>query len=144
MIVIIINFIFCPNIIYFCNVILDFSISYKESRVTSSVLLDFSISYKESGFKIITINWHIAISWILLNCNIMLNYNKISGIYILTNPVIYKWPNRFVYKKNRYFYVKLLLSRTLDFFNAFCGTDITIGAQYATLTLSSCPGASIE
>ena len=47
-------------------------------------------------------------------------------------------------KKNRYFYVKLLLSRTLDFFNAFCGTDITIGAQYATLTLSSCPGASIE
>jgi hypothetical protein len=27
----------------------------------------------------------------------MLNYNKISGIYILTNPVIYKWPNRFVY-----------------------------------------------
>jgi hypothetical protein len=35
-------------------------------------------------------------------------------------------------KKNRYFYVKLLLSRTLDFFNAFCGTDITIGVQYAT------------
>jgi hypothetical protein len=33
----------------------------------------------------------------LLNCNIMLNNNKISGIYILTNPVIYKWPNRFVY-----------------------------------------------
>jgi hypothetical protein len=30
------------------------------------------------------------------------------------------------------------------FFNAFCGTDITVGAQYATLTLSSCPGASIE
>jgi hypothetical protein len=28
--------------------------------------------------------------------------------------------------------------------NAFCGTDITVGAQYATLTLSSCPGASIE
>ena len=27
----------------------------------------------------------------------MLNNNKISGIYILTNPVIYKWPNRFVY-----------------------------------------------
>jgi hypothetical protein len=24
----------------------------------------------------------------LLNFNIMLNYNKISGIYILTNPVI--------------------------------------------------------
>jgi hypothetical protein len=50
----------------------------------------------------------------------------------------------FVNKKNRYFYAKLLLSRTL-FFNAVCGTDITvIGAQYATLTLSSCPGASIE
>jgi hypothetical protein len=47
MIVIIINFIFCPNIIYFC-----------------SVKLDFSISYKESGFKIITINWNIAISCI--------------------------------------------------------------------------------
>jgi hypothetical protein len=45
---------------------------------------------------------------------------------------------------NRYFYVKLLLSRTLDFFYAFCGTAITVGAQYATLTLSSCPGASIE
>jgi hypothetical protein len=30
------------------------------------------------------------------------------------------------------------------FFNAFCGTDITVGAQNATLTLSSCPGASIE
>ena len=44
MIVIIINFIFCPNIIYFCI-----------------VKLDFSISYKESGFKIITINWNIAI-----------------------------------------------------------------------------------
>jgi hypothetical protein len=26
---------------------------------------------------------------LLLNCNIMLNNNKISGIYILTNPVIY-------------------------------------------------------
>jgi hypothetical protein len=32
----------------------------------------------------------------------------------------------------------------LIFFNAFCGTDITVGAQYAALTLSSCPGASIE
>jgi siderophore synthetase component len=32
----------------------------------------------------------------------------------------------------------------LIFFNAFCGTDITVGAQYATLTLSSCPGALIE
>ena len=47
-------------------------------------------------------------------------------------------------KKNRYFYVKLLLSPTLDYFYAFCDTDITVGAQYATLTLSSCPGASIE
>ena len=35
---------------------------------------------------------------VLLNCNIMLNNNnKISGIYILTNPVIYKWPNRLEY-----------------------------------------------
>ena len=47
MIVIIINFIFCQNIIYFC-----------------SVKLDFSISYKESGIKIITINLNIAISCI--------------------------------------------------------------------------------
>ena len=31
----------------------------------------------------------------------------------------------------------------LIFFYAFCGTDIRLGAQYATLTLSSCPGASI-
>ena len=46
MIVIIINFIFCPNI-YLC-----------------SVKLDFSISYKESNIKIITINWNIAISCI--------------------------------------------------------------------------------
>ena len=38
-IVIFINFIFCPNISYFC-----------------SVKLDFSISYKESGIKIIAIN----------------------------------------------------------------------------------------
>ena len=30
----------------------------------------------------------------------------------------------------------------LIFFNAFCGTDITIGSQYATLTLSSCPGTA--
>ena len=45
---------------------------------------------------------------------------------------------------NNYFYVKLLLSRTLDFCYAFCGTDITVDAQYATFTLSSCPGASIE
>ena len=29
-------------------------------------------------------------------------------------------------------------------FNTFCGTDIMIGAQYATVTLSSYPGASIE
>jgi hypothetical protein len=50
----------------------------------------------------------------------------------------------FEQQQNRYFYVKLLLPRTLDFFNAFCSTDITIGAQYATLTLRSCPGASIE
>ena len=47
MIVIIINFIFCPNIIYFC-----------------SVILDFSINYKESGIKITTINWNVAISCI--------------------------------------------------------------------------------
>jgi hypothetical protein len=27
---------------------------------------------------------------------------------------------------------------------AFCGTGITVDAQYATITLSRCPGASIE
>jgi hypothetical protein len=31
-----------------------------------------------------------------------------------------------------------------NFVYAFCGTDITVGAQYATLTISSCRGASIE
>jgi hypothetical protein len=36
----------------------------------------------------------------LLNCNIMLNNNKISDIYILTNPVIYKFRSRpFVAKR---------------------------------------------
>ena len=32
----------------------------------------------------------------------------------------------------------------LIIFYAFCGTCITVGAQYATFTLSGCPGASIE
>jgi hypothetical protein len=39
----------------------------------------------------------------------------------------------FVQYKNRCFYVKLLLSRTLDFFLAFCGANITVGVQCATL-----------
>ena len=43
--IVIIIVIFCPNIIAFCSVKLDF----------------FSKSYKESGIKIITINWNIAI-----------------------------------------------------------------------------------
>ena len=46
-------------------------------------------------------------------------------------------------KKNCYLYVKLLLPRTF-FLYAFCGTDITAGAQYATFTCGHCPGASIE
>ena len=37
MIAIIINFIFCPNIIYFCSVKFDFSISYKESGLKKSL-----------------------------------------------------------------------------------------------------------
>ena len=41
-------------------------------------------------------------------------------------------------KRNRYFYVKLLLSRTLDFL-CFCCTDITAGAQYAIFTCGRCP-----
>ena len=43
MIVIIINFIFCPNIIYFCSVKLDFSISYKESASKSLQSTEISL-----------------------------------------------------------------------------------------------------
>jgi hypothetical protein len=49
-------------------------------------------------------------------------------------------------KKNRYFYVKLLLSRTLDFFMLF----VALASRLVLNTLHSleiavhCPGASIE
>ena len=43
MIVIIINLIFCPNIIYFCSVKLDFSISYKESASKSLQSTEISL-----------------------------------------------------------------------------------------------------
>jgi hypothetical protein len=43
MIVIIINFIFCPIIIYFCSVKLDFSISYKESASKSLQSTEISL-----------------------------------------------------------------------------------------------------
>jgi hypothetical protein len=70
-----------------------------------------------------------------LNCNIMINNNTISSIYILTNPVLINDTSGFDTclqfdkagyspwflisatlhnKTNRYFYDKLLLSRTLD------------------------------
>jgi hypothetical protein len=67
MIVIIINFIFCPNIIYFC-----------------SVKLDFSISYKESGFKIIVFLSKINHSsiffsfWATFNSFVNARYSYIS------------------------------------------------------------------
>jgi hypothetical protein len=85
-----------------------------------------------------------------MSTDVLLNNNKISGIYILTTRIFINDPTGLYtclhfdqagFKKHL---VKLLLSRTLDFFNAFCGTDIMVGAKYATLTLSSCPGASIE
>jgi hypothetical protein len=37
------NFIFCPNIIYFCSVKLDFSISYKESASKSLQSTEISL-----------------------------------------------------------------------------------------------------
>ena len=43
MIVIIINFIFCPNIIYFCSVKLDFSISYKNPASKSLQSTEISL-----------------------------------------------------------------------------------------------------
>ena len=43
MIVIIINFIFFPNIIYFCSLKLDFSISYKESASKSLQSTEISL-----------------------------------------------------------------------------------------------------
>jgi hypothetical protein len=52
MIVIIINFIFCPNIIYFCSVKLDFSISYKESTEISLYLAftnELNVAQKEKN-----------------------------------------------------------------------------------------------
>ena len=58
------------------------------------------------------------------------NYNYEYSPWLLTSATLYN-------KTNRYFYVKLLLSQTLEFVYAFCGTGITIGAQYATLTVQS-------
>jgi hypothetical protein len=43
MIAIIINFIFCPNIIYFCSVKLELSISYKESGLKSLQSTEISL-----------------------------------------------------------------------------------------------------
>ena len=71
MIGIIINFLFCSNIIYFC-----------------SVKLDCSISYKESGFKIITINWNIAISCIYEWIKCCPNRNNIDEWLILLKNTI--------------------------------------------------------
>ena len=43
MIVIIINFFFCPNIIYFCSVKFDFSISYKDPASKSLQSTEISL-----------------------------------------------------------------------------------------------------
>ena len=71
MIVIIIKLIFCPNIIYFC-----------------SVKLDFSIIYKESSFKIITINWNIAISSFTNELNVAQKEKNIDEWLILLKNAI--------------------------------------------------------
>ena len=73
MIIIIINFIFYPNIIYFW-----------------SVKLNFSISYKESIFKIITINWNIAISCIYewIKCCPKRKKNIDEWLILLKNTIL--------------------------------------------------------
>ena len=48
MIVIIANFIFCPNIIYFCSARLDFSISYKESGLIQSTEISLYLAFMVS------------------------------------------------------------------------------------------------
>jgi hypothetical protein len=57
MIVIIINLIFCPNIIYFCSVKLDFSISYKESASKSLQSTEISLYLAEEEEKTSSINY---------------------------------------------------------------------------------------
>ena len=48
-----------------------------------------------------------------------------------------------LYNENRYFYVKLPLSRTLDFL-CFFDTGITSSAHCAIITFGACPDASID
>jgi hypothetical protein len=45
MVFVIINFICCPNIIYFCNVKLDFSISYQESKSLQSTEISLYLAF---------------------------------------------------------------------------------------------------
>ena len=88
MIVIIINFIFCPNIIYFCSVKLDFSIIYKESGCKSlqsteiSLYLAFTnelnVSQKEK---------HIDEWMIILKNTILLRKSQLVTSYTLRHDV---------------------------------------------------------
>ena len=43
-----VDFIFCPNIIYFCSVKLDFSISYKESGLLQSTEISLYLAFMAS------------------------------------------------------------------------------------------------
>ena len=55
----------------------------------------------------------------------MLNNNKISGIYILTNPVIYKWPNRFVYMSSIWVRTKSYLRRCCEMLPEVTWPEVT-------------------
>jgi hypothetical protein len=48
------------------------------------------------------------------------------------------YSGKYLFNKSKFYLVKF------QFFYAFCGTDITAGAQYATLTCGRCSGASVE
>jgi hypothetical protein len=49
-----------------------------------------------------------------------------------------EWNHLFFNKKIVISMLNCYCREHLIFFYAFCGTGITVGAQYATLTLSSC------
>ena len=84
MIVIIINFIFCPNIIYFCSVKLNFSISYKESLQSTEISLylaftnELNVAQKEKNID----EWLI-----LLKNTILLMKSQLVTSYTLKHDV---------------------------------------------------------
>jgi hypothetical protein len=78
MIVIIINLIFCPNIIYFCSVKLDFSISYKESGPV--VVFDIYIKKKKWVFN--KAGKHLSHKFVLQNNDLeCVSHYKYLGIW---------------------------------------------------------------